>query len=61
MIGNFVYQRVESIVGPEAAPKVTGLLISLSDLELIPAISTLENLTEKVLYCKSYLDQLRLQ
>jgi len=61
MIGNFVYQRVESIVGAEAAPKVTGLLISLSDLELIPAISTLENLTEKVLYCKSYLDQLRLQ
>ena len=61
IIGNFIYQRVELLVGEEAAPKVTGLLISLSDMELIPGISTLENLTEKALFCKCYLDQLKQQ
>ena len=61
IIGNFIYQRVELLVGEEAAPKVTGLLISLSDMELIPGISTLENLTEKALFCKCYLDKLKQQ
>lgn len=56
IIGNFIYQRVEILVGEDAAPKVTGILISLSDMELIPAISTLENLTEKAIFCKGYLD-----
>ena len=61
MIGNFIYQRIEILVGEEAAPRVTGLLISLSDMELIPCISTLENLTEKALFCKCYLEQLKQQ
>jgi hypothetical protein len=61
IIGNFIYQRVETLVGEEAAPRVTGLLISLSDMELIPGISTLENLTEKALFCKGYLEHLKQQ
>jgi Poly-adenylate binding protein, unique domain len=61
IIGNFIYQRVEIFVGEEAAPKVTGLLISLSDMELIPCISTLENLSEKAIFCKGYLDQIKQQ
>ena len=36
------------MIGSEAAPKITGMIIDLTDLELIPAVSTLENLKVKV-------------
>ena len=39
---------MEKIIGSEAAPKITGMIIDLTDIELIPAVSTLENLTTKV-------------
>lgn len=48
LIGNAIYESVEKIIGAEAAPKITGMIIDLNDLELIPAISTIENLTSKV-------------
>ena len=48
LVGNSVYETIEKIIGSEAAPKITGMIIDLSDLELIPAVSSLENLTVKV-------------
>jgi Poly-adenylate binding protein, unique domain len=61
IIGNAIYEHVVRIVGEEWAPKVTGLIINLTEIELIPAISTLENLTEKVYFCKMFLEQMKLQ
>jgi hypothetical protein len=61
IIGNAIYEHIERIIGPDWAPKVTGLIINLSEIELIPAISTLENLTEKALFAKMFLEQMKLQ
>lgn len=48
MIGNTIYETVEKIVGQERAPKITGMLIDLSELELSQAIMTYENLEQKI-------------
>jgi Poly-adenylate binding protein, unique domain len=58
-IGNAIYESVEKIIGSEAAPKITGMIIDLSDLELVPAVSTLENLTTKVKDAHTLLLQLQ--
>ena len=49
------------MIGSEAAPKITGMIIDLADLELIPAVSTLENLKVKVRDANILLEQLKLQ
>jgi len=49
------------MIGSEAAPKITGMIIDLTDLELIPAVSTLENLKVKVRDANILLEQLKLQ
>jgi hypothetical protein len=48
LIGNAIYETIEKLIGSEFAPKVTGMIIDLNDLEMIPAVSTLENLKIKV-------------
>ncbi len=48
LVGNAIYEAVEKIIGGESAPKITGMIIDLSLLEMIQAVSTLENLTFKV-------------
>jgi len=48
LIGNSIYETVEKIAGVERAPKVTGMLIDLSEAELNQAISTFDNLEKKV-------------
>ncbi len=59
MIGNAIYETVEKTIGAEAAPKITGMIIDLSDLELIPAVSTLENLTAKIRDAHNLLQQIK--
>ena len=59
MIGNAIYETVEKTIGAEAAPKITGMIIDLSDIELIPAVSTLENLTAKIRDAHNLLQQLK--
>lgn len=61
MIGNAIYETVEKTIGSEAAPKITGMIIDLSDLELIPAVSNLENLIAKVKDAFSLLQQIKSQ
>ncbi len=61
IIGNAIYEHIERIVGTEWAPKVTGLILNLAEIELIPAISTLENLSEKAQFAKMFLEQMKLQ
>jgi hypothetical protein len=57
LIGNAIYETVEKITGLERAPKVTGMLIDLSEAELNQAISTYENLEKKVTLALSLLKQ----
>jgi hypothetical protein len=61
LIGNEIYETVEKVVGSESAPKITGMIIDLSDIELIPAVSCLENLTSKCLDANILLQRLRAQ
>lgn len=61
IIGNSIFEYVEKIIGSEGAPKITGMIIDLEDLQLIPAISTLENLTLKARDAMTLLMQLKLQ
>ena len=49
------------MIGSETAPKITGMIIDLADLELIPAVSTLENLKLKVRDANILLEQLNSQ
>ena len=59
LIGNGIYELVEKSIGPDDAPKVTGMIIDLPDMELIPAVSTLENLNGKVRDAHNLLMQLK--
>ncbi len=61
MIGNAIYEQVEKIVGSTAAPKITGMIIDLDDMELIPAVSTLENLTMKAKDANTLLERMKQQ
>jgi Poly-adenylate binding protein, unique domain len=60
LIGNAIYDTIEKLIGSEFAPKVTGMIIDLNDLEMIPAISTLENLKIKVRDAHTLLEQIKL-
>lgn len=59
-IGNGIYETVEKIIGAESAPKITGMIIDLNFLELIPAVSTLETLTAKVRDAHTLLQHLKI-
>ena len=48
MIGNTIYKHVEKIVGDGKAPKITGMLIDLPEVELNFSISTWNNFFTKV-------------
>ncbi len=60
MIGNVIYEHVEKIIGSDAAPKITGMIIDLNDIELIPAVSTLENLRVKVRDANALLERIKM-
>ncbi len=47
-IGNVIYEKVEALIGSEKAPKITGMIIGLSDSELYQAVNTLSSLEAKV-------------
>jgi hypothetical protein len=59
IIGNSIYETVEKLVGSESAPKITGMIIDLNMLELLPTCSTLENLTVKVKDAFAMLQQIK--
>lgn len=48
MIGNTIYKHVEKIVGDQKAPKITGMLIDLPEVELNFSISNWNNFYTKV-------------
>lgn len=48
LIGNAIYETVERISGSDKAPKITGMLIDLQELELNQAIMSYESLEQKV-------------
>lgn len=61
LIGNCIYETIERLIGEDAAPKVTGMIIDLSFPELIPTVSTLEALTVKAKDAFNLLQQLKAQ
>ena len=58
LIGNHIYEFVEKISGSEFAPKITGMIIDLPNVDLIPAVSSLENLTDKIRHANTLLREM---
>lgn len=56
-MGNTIYRHVEKIVGEEKAPKITGMLIDLPDIELNFSISTWNNFEQKVISAYQLISQ----
>jgi len=48
-IGNVIFKHVEKVIGSDKAPKITGMLIDLPDLELNYSISNWVNFYTKVM------------
>lgn len=48
LVGNTIYKHVEKIVGENKAPKITGMLIDLPEIELNFSISNFTNFYTKV-------------
>jgi L-fucose mutarotase/ribose pyranase (RbsD/FucU family) len=48
LIGNTIYKHVEKIVGENKAPKITGMLIDLPEVELNFSVSNWNNFYTKV-------------
>jgi hypothetical protein len=48
LVGNTIYKYVEKIVGEQKAPKITGMLIDLPEIELNFSISNWNNFCQKV-------------
>jgi len=49
VVGNCIYKHVDRLVGPGLAPKITGMLIDLPDVELNFSVSSWSNFESKVL------------
>lgn len=49
LVGNTIYKHVEKIVGEAKAPKITGMLIDLPEVELNYSVSKWNNFEQKVL------------
>lgn len=49
LIGNTIYKHVEKLVGEQKAPKITGMLIDLPEVELNFSIVTWAEFEGKVL------------
>lgn len=49
VVGNTIYRHVEKIVGEDKAPKITGMLIDLPEIELNFSISSWNNFEQKVI------------
>ena len=49
IVGNTIYKHVEKIVGESKAPKITGMLIDLPEVELNFSVSKWANFEQKVL------------
>jgi len=49
IVGNSIYKHVEKIVGEAKAPKITGMLIDLPEVELNYSISQWNNFESKVM------------
>ena len=55
VIGNHIYEHIEKISCSAFAPKITGMIIDLPFVDLIPVVSSLENLTEKIRHAEAIL------
>ncbi len=54
-VGEFIYEYVETIVGEEHAPKITGMLIDLSQLEIQQYIVDYTKLQQKIIEAQNLL------
>ena len=57
VVGNAIYKHVEKIVGEQKAPKITGMLIDLPEVELNYSISQWINFEQKVVSAHSLITQ----
>ena len=57
VVGNAIYKHVEKIVGEQKAPKITGMLIDLPEVELNYSISQWVNFEQKVVSAHSLITQ----
>jgi len=57
LVGNTIYKHVEKIVGESKAPKITGMLIDLPEVELNFSISQWSNFEQKVVSAHSLITQ----
>jgi len=48
LIGDFIYTYIEKLSDENSAPKITGMIIDLSEQDLIESVKTLASLKEKV-------------
>ena len=48
LIGNAIFEHIERLAGTEKAPKLTGMIIDLPELELYDSVSTFEKLDQKL-------------
>jgi len=49
IVGNTIYKHVEKIVGDQKAPKITGMLIDLPEVELNFSVSQWNHFEQKVM------------
>jgi len=45
MVGNAIYTYVEEMGNEERAPKITGMILDLSQEEMLSSVQTIESLT----------------
>jgi hypothetical protein len=57
LIGNVIYKHVEKLVGDTKAPKITGMLIDLPEVELNYSISQWVNFEQKVMSAHQLITQ----
>jgi len=48
MIGEFIYEYIEGMVGEEKAPKITGMLLDLPSTEIVAYLKNYQHFNEKV-------------
>lgn len=57
MIGDFIYTHVEKFSDNESAPKITGMIIDLSEQDIIQSVGSLAGLKDKIEEGKKLLNE----
>lgn len=61
MVGNAIYTYVEELGGEERAPKITGMILDLTQEEMLTSVQTMESLIQYVNTAVKMLEELDAQ